>query len=351
MAKKTGIWFLKAVAAGVTAFVILSLFCVLYYNPPVHTAAADGATGYTRMSDTFWARGTEGFAMGRTDERGYNNSYPADGRDVSILMMGSSQTEGLYVNEDACASYLLNEYFAADGSRRYVYNIGMSAHTIYRNVSNLETALELYAPADYVALETGVLSYDSLELQQALGHTMPELPTGTGYPLLDALQTNPYLKLLYQQLSNYRNQETDGSASGEGYDVLSPETVPVDEQLLGYVAQTARAYGCQAIIYYIPEMQLDEDGELLFAATGTTREQYARLCREHGILFVDMTDRVKELYEQEHVLPCGFANTGLDYGHLNEEGHRLLADAIYDAVMEKEAAAEENTAAGQEDRK
>lgn len=336
MAKKTGIWFLKAAGAGVTAFVILSLFCVLYYNPPVHTAAAGGATGYTRVPDTFWARGTEGFAAGHTDENGYNNSYPDKGREISVLMMGSSQTEGLYVNDDACASYLLNEYFAEDGSDRYVYNIGMSAHTIYRNVSNLDTALELYGPADYVALETGVLSYDSLELQQALGHTMPELSVGTGYPLLDALQANPYLKLLYQQYSNYRNQGAAQEASGEGFDVMTLDSLLVDEQLLGYVAQTAEEYGCQAIVYYIPEMQLDDEGKLLFSATEATREQYAVLCEAQGIIFVDMTDAIQELYMQEHILACGFANTGIGYGHLNEEGHRILADAIYAAITEKE---------------
>lgn len=336
MARKTGIWCLKAMAAGVTAFVILSLFCVLYYNPPVHTAAADGATGYTRVPDTFWARGTEGFAMGHTDEKGYNNSYPAEGREVAILMMGSSQTEGLYVDDDACASYRLNEYFAEDGSDRYVYNIGMSAHTIYRNVSNLETALEIYGPTEYVALETGVLSYDSVELQQALNHTMPELSVGTGSSLLDAVQTNPYLKLLYQQYSNYRNQEAEETPAGEGYDALTPETVLMDEQLLGYVAQTAREYGCRAIIYYIPEMQLDEQGELLFTATEGTREQFAVLCETQGVIFVDMTEPIQELYGQEHVLPSGFANTGIGYGHLNETGHRLLADAIYDAIKEQE---------------
>ena len=126
----------KVIGAGITAFAILALFCVFYYNPPVHEPCGNGVTSYVRQADTFWARGTEGFAMGTTDDSGYNNSYPADGRKTAILMMGSSQTEGLYVNEDDCVSYLLNEKYAEDGSNRYVYNVGMSAHTIYRNISN-----------------------------------------------------------------------------------------------------------------------------------------------------------------------------------------------------------------------
>ena len=97
----------KVIGAGITAFAILALFCVFYYNPPVHEPCGNGVTSYVRQADTFWARGTEGFAMGTTDDSGYNNSYPADGRKTAILMMGSSQTEGLYVNENDCVSYLL----------------------------------------------------------------------------------------------------------------------------------------------------------------------------------------------------------------------------------------------------
>lgn len=337
MAGKIAVWLGKVIGAGVTAFALLSLFCVWYYNPPVHRAAANGATGYTRQADAFWARATEGFARGRTDENGYNNSYPVeDPGDIHILMMGSSQTEGLYVNDDECASYLLNQYFHEDGSGRYVYNIGMSAHEIFRNVSNLETALSVYEPKEYVAIETGVLTYQPEAVWQALAHDMPELTVGTGYPLLDLLQQNPYLKLVYQQYSNYKSRENADTGVGKGYDVFSEDTLWASRQMLEYIAGTARAHHCEPILYYIPELQLDDNGELVFAATEETREQYAALCREQGILFVDMTDGIVELYEQEHKLASGFANTQVGYGHLNREGHRILADALYEAISEQE---------------
>lgn len=337
MAGKIAVWLGKVIGAGVTALALLSLFCAWYYNPPVHTEAANGATGYTRQADVFWARATEGFASGHTDENGYNNSYPAeDTEEIHILMMGSSQTEGLYVSDDECASYLLNRYFEEDGSGRYVYNIGMSAHEIFRNVSNLDTALSVYEPTEYVAIETGSLSYQPEEVWQALSHDMPALTVGSGHMLLDLLQGNPYLKLVYQQYSNYKNRENEDTGVGRGYDVFSDETLEADRQLLGYIAATARAHQCEPILYYIPQMQLEDDGELAFAATEDTREQYDRLCREQGILFVDMTDRMEELYEQEHILASGFANTQVGYGHLNREGHRILADAIYEAILERE---------------
>ena len=40
-------WLLKAFVSGILACVILTLFCVFYYNLPVHSSTADGATDYS----------------------------------------------------------------------------------------------------------------------------------------------------------------------------------------------------------------------------------------------------------------------------------------------------------------
>lgn len=335
MAKKVLAWLGKAVAAGITAFVILTLFCVFYYNPPIHTASGNGATGYTRESDTYWSRATEGFASGKTDASGYNNSYPAVKEHIDILMMGSSQTEGLYVNDDACASYLLNERFAEDKSNRYVYNIGMSAHTFYRNVSSLETALSVYEPGEYVAIETSNLVCTVPDVTAALGHTMPALEKTEQLPLGRLLQRIPYLKLLYQQYQSYRVQEEDTPAAF-GTESFDEWSVNATRQILSYIADTAEANGCRAVIFYIPPMMISGDGTLQFQADETTRETYASLCEENNILFADMTERIQEAYEQEHIPASGFSNTTIGYGHLNAHGHEMLADTIYDTLLEEE---------------
>ncbi len=330
----------KVIGAGITAFAILALFCVFYYNPPVHEPCGNGVTSYVRQADTFWARGTEGFAMGTTDNNGYNNSYPSEGRKTAILMMGSSQTEGLYVNEDDCVSYLLNEKYDEDGSSRYVYNVGMSAHTIYRNISNLENALKVYQPAEYVALETGTLAMNPVEAAQALNHEMPELTAGSGIPALEVLEKNPYIKLLYQQYKNLQSQnngEADVTITeNAGYDVFGDDTYAATEELLSYISRTAEEADVQAVIYYIPDMTLTEDGSYECAASVDTRDTFAELCGKYNIIFADMTDSVEEAYVKEHIVASGFDNTTVGYGHLNAYGHELLAQCIYDAIGEEE---------------
>ena len=45
-------------------------------------------------------------------------------------------------------------------------------------------------------------------------------------------------------------------------------------------------------------------------------------------LFVDLTDDFKGLYEQQHELPYGFANTQVGKGHMNQYGYRVLAERL-----------------------
>lgn len=343
MAKKVLIWCAKVVAAGITAFGILALFCVFYYNPPVHVACADGATCYKREPGVFWARGTEGVASGHIDENGYNNSY--DGADtdgnaagnVDILMMGSSQTEGLYVDDDQCASYLLNEMFAEDGRDYRVYNIGMSSHGIFQNADNLETALTVYQPTKYVAVETGQLICDEGQYRAIVDGTYQEIILPEYPAMLDFAQKIPYVKLLYLQYKNSRNKnlaeplgvETDGSGIADGQQWMGA--------LLDYMNEQVKAQGCTLILYYIPQVDFDAEGNIYFSANESSRENFKAMCEEHGILFVDMADCLQQAYEEDYVVGAGFSNTTVGYGHMNEEGHAMLAEGIYEAVVGEEA--------------
>lgn len=343
MAKRVLIWCTKVVAAGITAFGILALFCVFYYNPPVHVACEDGSTCYKREPGSFWARGTEGFALGRIDENGYNNSYEAGtaGEDkpgnIDILMMGSSQTEGLYVDDDRCASFLLNEKFAEDGSNYRVYNIGMSAHNVCQNADNLKTAMSVYGPKRYVAMEISQMYCEEWQYRAIVDGTYEEVVLQEYPEILEFAQRIPYVKLLYQQYKNYQNQDLMGPLGTESENPATADGQQWMGALLDYMNEQVRAQDCALIMYYIPQVDFDGDGNIYFAAEDSSRENFAAMCQERGILFVDMADRLQQAYEEEYVVGAGFSNTTVGYGHLNEQGHDMLAEGIYEAIVGEEA--------------
>lgn len=337
MGKKYISWVIKAIAAGIIALGILSLFSLFYYNPPVHVPNETGATSYTREPDQFWSRGTEGFARGTTDATGFNNSYPAENKEISILMMGSSQTEGLYVNEDECASYLLNQKFDENDLDLYVYNIGMSAHPFYQNINHLEQALQQYAPGKYVLIETSTLSCTWPETEAAINHTMQEPEAYDRNSFIYYVQKNPYVKLLYQQAKNYTNQDTETVSTDTADDLTVGDSYYATDAILNYTKEICDAYQCQPLIYYIPSVSIGEDGTISHAATNDTRQLYQDLCQEKGILFADLTESIDKAYLEDHIIASGFSNTTIGYGHLNSKGHEILCDEIYRIILEKEA--------------
>ena len=60
----------KVLSAGLVAGIILTAFCFLYYNVPVHVKCEDKTTDYVWEKNKFYSRGTEGFAMGKTNNEG-----------------------------------------------------------------------------------------------------------------------------------------------------------------------------------------------------------------------------------------------------------------------------------------
>lgn len=111
----------KVLASGIIAFVILNALCILYFNIPLSQNSDDGITDFRSVPNTFYARGTEGFAWGKTNNEGYNNCFDySEGSPVDILVIGSSQMEAFQVKQKESMASQLDKLL--DG--QMVYNIG-----------------------------------------------------------------------------------------------------------------------------------------------------------------------------------------------------------------------------------
>lgn len=93
---------------------------------------------------------------------------------------------------------------------------------------------------------------------------------------------------------------------------------------------------CRLIIVYHPTLSLRADG----SAYTTTEDNYLtifkQVCDDNGTIFVDMTDDFLDEYSKCYVLPHGFSNTAVGVGHLNKDGHRMIANRLYDIIMKTE---------------
>ncbi|MBE6620190.1 MAG: hypothetical protein E7625_02345 [Ruminococcaceae bacterium] len=326
--KKLFSWLLKAFAAGLLAFVVLTLFCTLYYNVPVHYSNTDGSTDYSWEKNKFYSRGTEGFACGRTNNEGYLNTYDyLDGMDIDVLIMGSSHIEAYNVSPSESTSCRLDALLEDET----IYNIGMSGHNFLVCSNNLEHALKKYKPRQYVIIETSILLFDENAVENAAEGTMDELPSYSG-GIIGMLQKNQFLRLLYSQFSNWKPEPKHDNATNLQPLQLTNTHKQSYLKLLNKLSQTAADYGVQLIVLYHSNIQIDSKTGKALKDSSEFTNFFAAYCETTGITFVDMSERFKAEYDEKHILPHGFANTSIGTGHLNKHGHRMIAEELFEII-------------------
>lgn len=331
--KKIFHWLLKAFIAGCAALVLLNGFAFLWYNVPVHYDNPTGATEYVWESHKFYSKGTEGFALGRTNNEGFNNIKDYnEGDRVDILLMGSSHTEGFNVAQDENMGAVINQLFEGE---KYCYNIGTAGHTFLYCVSNLSDALDRYQPEEYLIIETFSVDFGKDELMSVVDGSLAPIPSHNG-GIVGMLQKLPYLRLFYTQHFKNGGLAFDGAEAKPAAEAAEEDYLPALEKLLDMVAAQCSSHNVQPVIVYHNSVLINEDGSAYTGTDSEKLENFRRCCEDRGITFLDLCPRALELYEQEHQLLYGFSNTSPGSGHMNRLGHRIFAEEVVETVRETE---------------
>ncbi|MCM1091012.1 MAG: hypothetical protein NC092_08290 [Butyrivibrio sp.] len=335
---KTGLKALgKIVVSGILAFIFLTLFCFFYYNIPAHIANRDGSTDYKWEANTFYSRGTEGFAWGKTNNDGFTNMFDYDDdMKIDVLIMGSSHMEAYQVDMSQSTASRLNAML----KNETVYNIGVASHTFLICESNLRAALDKYHPTKYVVIDTSSISFSDEALTRAINGETANLPSYDG-GIVYLLQKNPFLRRIYSQIKVYSNLQAKNAEASD--DTEASEDIVVTEdnkkllaKVLQKISSLAEEYDTKVIIVYHPRAKIAYNGDMSFNVKENAVAQFKNSCDENGIIFLDMSNRFKEEYESSYTLSHGFSNTAIAKGHLNQYGHAMIADELYHLISEEE---------------
>jgi hypothetical protein len=267
---------------------------------------------------------TEGFGYGEMNNEGFNNIQDYFFQPIEILLMGSSQMEGTNVPQNATTTALLNKLFGA----KYVYNIGISGHDFSHIVNNLKTAVQFYKPNEYVIIEIGSLQFNVQALEESINGTLERIPSYDN-KIMFFLQKIPYLRLLYSQYKNFvgKGGDEDFQQSGIAFDIgkLSVALDAVMKKL--YMIE--KEHGIKIIIFYHPHFTLNNNGSISENTVYEYQKTFENACNNNDILFVNMADVFIEEYNNNHILPHGFSNTAVGSGHLNRNGHKIIAHELF----------------------
>ena len=320
-------WLAKAVLAGTLAFSVACAVCLIYYNPGIHITNETGVTDYRWLSNSFTGTMIEGIAWHKTDRNGFYNDNSAPDKNMNILLMGSSHMEGTNILYKQSAPRILSDLTGLT-----VYNIGTSGHGLLINVKNLDNALSVMQPTDYVIIETVSTTFFEEDIEKCLSGEMDSLPSYDS-GLLFELQRFPYFKLLYSQLRKWRsgNIASDDSASAQA---PAEENISLSSymDLASYIHEICDKHGVKPIIFYHPSLSLNPDGSATVYNDTDTASKMQEVCEKNNIIFIDMSDDFLKMYEEEKVLPNGFCNTAVGFGHLNKYGHRAIAERLAEVI-------------------
>ncbi|GHV09213.1 hypothetical protein FACS189485_21530 [Spirochaetia bacterium] len=318
----------KVIAAGIMALFILSVFCLFYYNLPVHLTSKTGTTDYVWEKHAYYSKMTEGFGYGRMNNEGFNNLKDYTAEPVDVLLMGSSQMEATNVAQNKTTAALLNSKF---NESKYVYNIGISGHSLPHIITNLETAIQYYTPKEYVVIETMSIQFSIASLEDIINSKIQRIPS-YDRGIVFRLQKIPYLRLLYKQYKDIKGNNDD-EIPEQVPDISDKEKYSeLLDMVMKRLNQTGINNNIKLIVFYHPHLVLNKDG----SASANTDTEYLELfknaCGNNGIYFMDMTGVFTEEYKGSHVLPHGFANTAVGAGHLNKNGHKIIAAELFKQI-------------------
>lgn len=321
------IFVFKLSASLLLSFLIMTAFCSVYYNVPVHHENKDGATDYSWEKNVLYSSMTEGFGYGKTNNEGYMNSFDyTDETRVDVLIMGSSHLQGLAIPQNKNCASILNDML----ENKCVYNISIAGHNLKTVINNLENALTKYKP-ETVIIEADNLLVKKEEIDKTINNEIPEI-SSTSSGLVNLLQHNPFLRLMYSQIKSLAQSQ------GENNPTYNISEIDIDKDsvrdLFKYLQDISKEHNTNIVIFYNPAVFIDENGEMQANKNNSEIETYESISHENGIYFIDISERYLNEYRNYNIVPTGFNNTGITKGHINADGHRMLAEELLELLKE-----------------
>lgn len=316
-----------------------------------------------RTQNSSILRATEGFGINHVDAKGYLNDDKLPLSEHYILLMGSSHAEGLQVMQKDNMASVLDDLL--DPKQRTVYNLGTAGQTLPYIIEGFQAALEEFPNAEAILIEISQMEFVSGDFTQAMDQARFD-PACTGEAIEQsqsdarrirnhALLTLPLIPLLRQQMESMNFSMADAFGIdrlvAQVQALFAPKSRAEQTQndAPAATAGTATGYGealNQAlalirsetdkpiILLYHPGVAIQPDGTIAIERDMRYYDDYRPACENNGIVFLDTGDAFLAAYEADASIPYGFSNTTLLSGHLNKTGHRIVAEAFYEALTQ-----------------
>lgn len=327
------------------SFLIANFLVFFYFYDPGWIKREGGATRGIYEPGSKIVRADEGYTITYVDENGYINQSADLVEKNYTLVLGNSQSNGNNVMPEKKWISLLNakvqEHMKEE--KVCVYNMSVGGYDFCDIVKGFKAAISEFPDSDTIIIQimTTDLSPDNLRSSLLEQRIFTEEVRGS--KLMENLTIEQtvrnYLKDLFPLLTYLSELKVpkwsvlmEGAfLHGQGEKTeITEDIIEADykinlEQVLNYLVSE---YHGKIIIINLPQVSISENGELI-CKEEMEETIFEGLCREKGILYCNMAEYYKNEYLDSKKIPYGFSNTELGSGHLNEDGHKMVADMLY----------------------
>jgi lysophospholipase L1-like esterase len=321
----------------------------------------DNEIGNRRYPKTRSLNTREGYGNFFTDDLGFNNKSISEQKSNKkrILVLGDSITEAVQLDISKSFSSLTEKYLNRSSNNYEVFNLGFSGRSVPDYINYSEGYIRKFSP-DFViiqinyndftgdAIKTSKHNYISLENEEIKiinnPHAKNELVM-----LSEAYKKARWLQPIIahtannfplSELKNIFKKKTI-QASGDDFSFGQSKKTLTDQHkkiIEWQLRELVMKYKNNFALLYTGVVPLINNGEMIEKEDDdvlATKNEIKKACDNFNIPFIDPTDEFLEFYHRSNQLPRGFDNSMPGSGHLNENGHKIIAEIIYNFIKSK----------------
>jgi len=292
----------------------------------------------------------EGDGLSQWTEHGIRrSSYPETNSRPVVLVVGDSMVEALQVDDEEVFTTVVEKQLATRWPAVAVLNVGRSG----LSVADYIAMVPLYVPRlkpDWAVVVVTALDFQEDAWRGSQTHFQHD-PDGTkltivsppsartpkrgrlGQAILRLRNTcglAQFTAIRLRQFQSWVQQETPWFHAGKSQPksqrdpLAEDDRYPMGEEL----DMLVRAYQGRLTL-----VLLDRYSSNGLDSNGSADSRLKRLATGRGLSFVALSDGFGA-FTNSHRAPYGFSNSRFNYGHLNADGHRVLA-ALLTAELER----------------
>lgn len=330
---------------------LMNIVVAFYSYDPGWIKRSGGATPGIYEAGRTIIKTDEGFSVTPVDDNGYLNTGTELAENY-ILILGNSQSNGVNVMPDEKYAELLNRRLKTDRSsdQMQVYNVSNGGADFCDIVKGFSAALEEFPGPRTVVIQILTTDLPTDKLKDSIVQREFLKETTSAYLEKNLSMEQKVRNILKDyfplaiymadmKLSQIRIDFSEafwcsGRQKAEEFLPEGSEEAGYEESLNNVLTFLRNGYDGNIIILNLPGINFEMGGALRVVYQ-KNEELFKEMCAQNDIIYYNMGEDYKREYQQNCVLPYGFANTRPGAGHLNREGHRMVADALYELIKNR----------------